>query len=106
MLLWIKLPHRATSALAREDPVNQHHLNYIDKLDVLGYHTLNARLQRYQLIGRTPVQTLLDPGGQSHGSTGAEFGRCSPVGTIGDLCSIWGSILLFWFRSRTLIVSG
>ena len=23
-----------------------------------------------------------------------------------DLCSFWGSLLLFWFRSRTLIVSG
>src|SRR3954470_520581 len=27
------------------------------------------------------------------------------LGSIGDLCSIWGSLLLFWFRSRTLIVS-
>ena len=29
-----------------------------------------------------------------------------PVGTIGDLCSFWGSLLLFWFHSQTLIVSG
>src|SRR4051812_8252412 len=28
----------------------------------------------------------------------------SQVGTIGDLCSIWGSLLLFWFCSRTLSV--
>ena len=28
------------------------------------------------------------------------------LGSIGDLCSFWGSLLLFWFRSRTLIVSG
>ena len=28
------------------------------------------------------------------------------LGSIGDLCSIWGSLLLFWFRSRILIVSG
>ena len=26
------------------------------------------------------------------------------LGSIGDLCSIWGSLLLFWFRSRTLCV--
>ena len=83
VLLWIKLPQRAASALAREDPANQHHLNYIDKLDVLGYHALNARLQRYQLIGRTPVRTLLDPGGESHGSAGAEFGSSGPGGAAG-----------------------
>ena len=32
--------------------------------------------------------------------------RGAQLGLIGDLCSIWGSILLFWFRSRTLIVFG
>ena len=26
------------------------------------------------------------------------------LGSIGDLCSIWGSLLLFWFRSRTMCV--
>ena len=28
------------------------------------------------------------------------------LGSIGDLCSFWGSLLLFWLRSRALIVSG
>ena len=28
------------------------------------------------------------------------------LGSIGDLCSICGSLLLFWFRCRTLFVSG
>ena len=46
----IKLPKGALSALAREDPANQHHLDYIDKFDVLVHHALNARLQRYQLV--------------------------------------------------------
>ena len=41
------------------------------------------RLQRNQLIGRTPVRTLLDPGGESHGSAGAEFGSCGPGGAAG-----------------------
>ncbi len=28
------------------------------------------------------------------------------LGSIGDLCSFWGSLLLFWFHSRTLFVFG
>ena len=68
MLLRVEIPQRSSSTLARKNPANQHHLNYIDELDVLGYHALDARLQRYQLIGRTPVQTLLDPGGESLGA--------------------------------------
>ena len=40
----IKLPKGALSALAREDPANQQHLDYIDKFDVLVHHALNARL--------------------------------------------------------------
>ena len=26
------------------------------------------------------------------------------LGSIGDLCSIWGSLLLFWYRSQTMSV--
>src|SRR4051812_14999945 len=83
MLLRIEIPQRATSALAWENQANQHHLDHIDELDVLGYHALDARLQCYQLIGRTPVRTLLDPGGESHGGTGAEFGSRGPGGATG-----------------------
>ena len=35
VLLRIELPQRAASALARKNPVNQHHLDYISKAGVL-----------------------------------------------------------------------
>ena len=50
VLLRIEFPQRAASALARKNSVNQHHLDYVNKLDILGHHALNTRLQRYQLV--------------------------------------------------------
>ena len=50
MLLRIEIPQRSASALARKNPTNQHHLDYVSKLDILGHHALNTRLQRYQLV--------------------------------------------------------
>ena len=48
--LRVELPKGAFSALAGEDPANQHHLDYVDKLDVPINHALNAHLQRNQLV--------------------------------------------------------
>ena len=42
----IELPQIAGPALARKDPAKKHHLDHIDKLDVLVHHALDARLQR------------------------------------------------------------
>ena len=46
----IKLPQIAGPALAWKDPAIEHHLDHIDKLDVLVDHALYARLQRCQLV--------------------------------------------------------
>ena len=46
----IELPQMASPALARKDPANKHHLDHIDKLDILVYHAPVARLKRYQLV--------------------------------------------------------
>ena len=46
----IELPQIASPALARKDPAKKHHLDHIDKLDILVHHTLDARLQRSQLV--------------------------------------------------------
>ena len=40
----IKLPQMASPALARNDPSKKHHLDHIDKLDVLVHHALNTHL--------------------------------------------------------------
>ena len=42
----IELPQMVSPALAQKDPAKKHHLDHIDKLDVLVYHALDARLQR------------------------------------------------------------
>ena len=42
----IELPQIASPALARKDPAKKHHLDHIDKLDVLVDHTLDVHLQR------------------------------------------------------------
>ena len=56
---WIELPQMESPALARKDPAKKHRLDHIDKLDVLVYHALDARLKRWQLVRRRPVQALL-----------------------------------------------
>ena len=55
----IKFPQIAGPALAWKDPAIEHHLDHIDKLDVLVDHALYARLQRCQLVRRSLVQALL-----------------------------------------------
>ena len=41
----IELPQMASPALARKDLAKKHHLDHIDKVDVLVHHALDARLQ-------------------------------------------------------------
>ena len=55
VLCRIVLPQIASPALAWKDPVNKHHLDHIDKLDVLVHHALDVRLKRCQLVRRRPV---------------------------------------------------
>ena len=46
VLLRIEFPQGECSALARKDPVNKHHLDHIDELDIFIHRALDARLQR------------------------------------------------------------
>ena len=50
MLGRIILPQIASPALARNDSVNEHNLDHVDKFDPLGYHVLDARLEPSQLV--------------------------------------------------------
>ena len=50
----IKLPHIGCPSLTRDDPVEEHDLDYVDKLDLLGYHIFDAVLESSQLRGRAP----------------------------------------------------
>ena len=55
----IVLPQMASPALTWKDPANKHHLDHIDKLDIIIYHAPDVRLKHCQLVRRRPNQTLL-----------------------------------------------
>ena len=55
----IKLPQIAGLALAWKDPAKKHHLDHIDKIDVLVHHSPDAGLQHGHLVRQRPVQAPL-----------------------------------------------
>ena len=49
VLRWIELPQVELPLLAREYPVDEHNLDYVDKLELLARHTLDTFLESIQL---------------------------------------------------------
>ena len=88
----------------------------LNSLDLAGVRLLSPRdsqiLPKQLQVPTIPVQ-LTQP--SSSGSSTRNVVHCvvsfqsissgAQLGSIGNLCSIWGSLLLFWFHSQTLIVS-
>mgnify|MGYP005837417147 CR=1 FL=1 len=54
VLGWVKLPQVERPLLTREDPADEHDLDYVDKLELPVYHILNAGLESGQLYQITP----------------------------------------------------
>ena len=89
----------------------------LNSLDLAGVRLLSPRdsqiLPKQLQVPTMPVQMM---GSISSGSSTRNvvvtmflflmISSGAQLGSIGDLCSSWGSLLLFWFHSRTLIVSG
>ena len=50
----IELPHVKAPSLARENPADEHDLDYVDKLELLVQHVLNTCLESGQLSFFTP----------------------------------------------------
>ena len=50
----IKLPHVEAPSLARENPADEHDLDYVDKLEILVHHLLDAGLKSGQLFRISP----------------------------------------------------
>ena len=50
----IELPHIECPSLTRENPVDEHDLDHVDKLDLLVPHTFDAGLKSGQLCGVCP----------------------------------------------------
>ena len=82
-----ELPQIKSTSLARKNSVDEHDLDYVDKLDVLVNHTFDTILKPGQLRRLPLGQALLLPGGEPHGNSGSEFGGRRPVGVarLGDV---------------------
>ena len=50
----IELPHVETPSLARENPADEHYLDYVDKLELLVHQLLDTGLESCQLHRTTP----------------------------------------------------
>ena len=83
----IELPHVEAPSLARENPADEHDLDYIDKLELLIHQLLDTGLESRQLLRITPQQALLFPGGELRGDTRSELGGRRPlrVARLGDI---------------------
>ena len=67
-------------ALAGENPAKKHHLDHIGKTGVLLYHTLDMLLQSHHLVGRRPIQALVNPRRKPHWRPGFELRSGGPFG--------------------------
>ena len=76
----VKLPQIKVSLLTREDPADEHDLDYVDKLELLAHHVLDTGLEFGQLSRTTPGQALLFPGGEPRGDSGSKLGGSHPFG--------------------------
>ena len=83
----VELPQVESPLLAREDPADEHDLDYVHKLELLVHQVLDAGLKSGQLFRITPRQARLFPGGEPCGDARSEFGgRCLfRVTRLGDV---------------------
>ena len=81
----IKLPHVEAPSLAREDPADEHDLDYVDEFKPRVYHVLNTCLESGQLFRTTLGQALLFPGGEPHGDARSELGAATHAGSRGSV---------------------
>ena len=75
----VELPQIELPLLTREDPADEHNLDYVDKLELLVHHVLNTCLESGQLFPITPGQALLFPGGEPRGDARSELGGPLPM---------------------------
>ena len=87
MLRRIKLPHVEAPSLARENPADEHDLDYVDKLEILVHQLLDTGLESDQLLRIPPDPATLFPGGEPCRDAGSEFGGRCPIRVtrLGDI---------------------
>ena len=83
----VELPQIEGPLLTREDPVDEHNLDYVDKFELLVHQGLDACLESGQLSFFTPRQSRLFPGGEPRRGSGSELEGYDPfkVARLGDV---------------------
>ena len=83
----IELPHIEAPSLARENPADEHDLDYVDKLELLVHQLLDTGLESGQLLRIPPDPATLFSRGEPCGDARSEFGGRCPfrVTRLGDV---------------------
>ena len=83
----VELPQIEGPLLTREDPVDEHNLDYVDKLELLVHQGLDACLQSSHLFFAAPRQARLFLGREPRWGSRPELGGCDPlrVARLGDV---------------------
>ena len=83
----VELPQVEGPLLRREDPADEHNLDYVDEFKLLVHQGLDACLESGQLFFFTPRQARLFPRGEPRRGSGSELGGCDPfrVARLGDV---------------------
>ena len=79
MLGRVELPQIEVPSLTREDPAEEHDLDYIDEFELLVHQGLDACLESGQLSFFTPRQARLFPRCEPGGDAGSKFGGRCPL---------------------------
>ena len=85
MLRRVELPQIKVPLLTREDPANEHNLDYIDELDRLAHQGLDACLQSGHLFFVAPRQARLFPGHKPRGGLDRNSGAAIHFGSRGSV---------------------
>ena len=75
----VELPQVESPLLTREDPADEHNLDYVDKFELLVHQGLDACLESGQLSFFTPRQARLLPGGEPRRGSGSKLGGVRPI---------------------------
>ena len=81
----VELPQVESPLLTREDPADEHNLDYVDKFELLVHQGLDACLESGQLSFFTPRQAHLFPGGEPRRGSGSELGAATHSGSRGSV---------------------
>ena len=81
----VELPQVESPLLTREDPADEHNLDYVDKFELLVHQGLDACLESGQLSFFTPRQARLFPGRERRWGSGRNSGGATHSASRGSV---------------------